>query len=223
MIIPELLVLNGFDQHHFRHHLDALCHTAKVLESVPPTPVLRLAALFHDIAKPRCFLIDENGTGHFYGHAPLGAQMAEEILTRLKFDNETKKSVCQLVKMHEDRFEPAPKPIKRVLGKIGADAFDDLLVLMEADDLGKRPEYQNPKSFFESYRKIAAEIIESNECFSLKNLAVSGDDLISVGLKPGKEMGAVLKTLLEKVIEGEIPNEKEKLLNFAKNLLYNVK
>ena len=110
-----------------------------------------------------------------------------------------------------------------MLGKIGADAFDDLLVLMEADDLGKRPEYQNPKSFFDSYRKIAAEIIESNECFSLKNLAVSGDDLISVGLKPGKEMGAVLKTLLEKVIEGEIPNEKEKLLNFAKNLLYNVK
>ena len=89
VIIPELSVLKGFDQRHFRHHLDAFGHTAAVLEAVPPVLELRLAALLHDIAKPLCQTVDENGTGHYYGHAQIGAKLSEEILTKLKFDNET--------------------------------------------------------------------------------------------------------------------------------------
>ena len=87
---------------------------------------------------------------------------------------------------------------------------------MQADDLGKRPEYQEPQSFFERYRKIAAEIIEKEECFSLKNLAVNGTDLIDIQVPPGPEMGKILSVLLEKVIEEELPNDKNSLLDFAK-------
>ena len=216
VFIPELSALKGFEQHHFRHDKDVLGHTAAVIDNIPPKPVLRLAAFFHDIAKPDSFSIDESKTGHFYGHAPLGAEKAEAILSRLRFDNETKKAVCELVRHHEDRFEPPAKAIKRVLGKIGPSLYDDLLTLMYADDLGKKPEYQNPKSFYDEYRLIAKKIVEEGECFSLKKLAVGGSDLISLGISPGPEMGRILNVLLEKVINGELSNEKEKLIEEIK-------
>lgn len=216
VFIPELSALKGFEQHHFRHDKDVLGHTAAVIDNIPPKPVLRLAAFFLDIAKPDSFSIDESGTGHFYGHAPLGAEKAEAILSRLRFDNETKKSVCELIRHHEDRFEPSAKAIKRVLGKIGPSLYDDLLTLMYADDLGKKLEYQNPKSFYDEYRLIAKKIVEEGECFSLKKLAVGGSDLISLGISPGPEMGRILNVLLEKVINGELSNEKEKLIEEIK-------
>lgn len=216
-IIPELSVLKSFEQHHFRHHLDAFEHTLAVLDNVPPIPELRLAALFHDIAKPLCQSFDENGTGHYYGHAQKNAGIAETVLKRLKADSETIKTVCKLVSLHESRFEPTPKAVKRFLGKIGPELFEKLLLLMEADEMGKREEFRLQKSVFDEFRKIAAEIIEKEECFSLKNLAINGADLISAGFSPGPEMGKMLDALLEKVIEGEIQNEKNELLSFAKN------
>ncbi|MBQ4546039.1 MAG: CCA tRNA nucleotidyltransferase [Oscillospiraceae bacterium] len=217
VLIPELEPLFGFQQRHFRHHLDAFGHTAAVLESIPPEPVLRFAALLHDIAKPRCFSIDENGTGHFYGHAQKGAEMAEKILSRLKSDNETKKSVCELIRRHQDKFDPEPKAVKRMLRKTGAEGFEHLLLLMEADEHGKRDEFRFPESGFEKFRKIAAEIIEKEECFSLRNLAIGGKELISAGIEPGPEMGKILEHLLEEVIEERIPNEEKALLAEAEN------
>ena len=216
-IIPELSVLKGFDQHHFRHHLDAFEHTLAVLENVPPVPELRLAALFHDIGKPFCQSFDENGTGHYYGHAQKSAEIAETVLRRLKADSETIKTVCELVRRHENRFEPTPKSVKRLLGKIGTELFEKLLVLMEADEMGKREEFRLSKSVFEEFRIIEKEIIGKNECFMLKDLAINGKDLISEGFEPGKKIGEVLETLLEKVIEGEVKNEKAELLFIAKN------
>ena len=220
VFIPELLVLDVFDQRHFRHDKDALRHTAAVLDNVPANPVLRLAALFHDIAKPDRITIDESGIAHYYGHAQKSAAMAEDILTRLKFDNETKSRVCELIRRHEDRFSAEPKAIKRLLGKIGPEAFGDLMTLMRADDLGKKTEYFPGEDFYQNYRNIAAEIIAKEECFSLRDLAVKGSDLIEKGMTPGPKMGAVLEALLDSVIEEKLPNEKETLLDFAMQNLF---
>ncbi|MBQ2862228.1 MAG: HD domain-containing protein [Oscillospiraceae bacterium] len=220
VLIPELLPLKGFEQHHFRHDKDVLGHTVAVLQNVPPVSALRLAALLHDIAKPLCQSFDENGTAHYFGHAPLSAQIAEEILLRLKSDNETKNAVCLLIRHHGDRFPAEPKAIKRMLSKIGPKNFDDLITLMRADDLGKRPEYYPGEEFFQNYKNIAAKIIADEECFSLKNLALNGRDLISAGFAPGPEMGRILSALLEAVLEEDLPNQKEKLLDYAiKNFL----
>ena len=216
-IIPELSVLKGFEQHHFRHDKDAFEHTLAVLENVPPERNLRLAALFHDIAKPLCQSFDETGTAHYYGHAQKSAEIAETVLRRLKADSETIKTVSELVRRHEDRFEPSKKSVKRLLGKTNPEFFEMLLSLMEADEMGKRAEFRFPKDVFDEFHRLSAEIVEKEECFSLKNLAVSGADLISAGFEPGPEMGKILENLLEKVIEGEIPNEKAKLLSFVKN------
>lgn len=220
VLIPELAVLNGFAQRHFRHDKDALCHTAAVIENVPPLPHLRLAALFHDIAKPLCQTVGNDGISHYYGHAPLGAQITGGILTRLKCDTETKNAVCELIKRHEDRFAAEPRAIKRLLGKIGKDAYDDLLTLMRADDLGKKPEYFPGEEFYENYLKIGADIIAKEECFSLRDLAVKGADLIEKGIEPGPKMGTVLDALLEEVIDEKLPNEKEALLEFAMQNLF---
>ena len=139
------------------------------------------------------------------------------MFRRLKVDSETIKTVCELVRRHENRFEPTPKSVKRLLGKIGPELFEKLLVLMEADEMGKREEFRLQKSVFEEFRIIEKEIIEKNECFMLKDLVINGKDLISEGFEPGKKIGEVLETLLEKVIEGEVPNEKSELLVIAKN------
>ncbi|MBQ6579550.1 MAG: polynucleotide adenylyltransferase, partial [Oscillospiraceae bacterium] len=153
----------------------------------------------------------------YYGHAQKSAEIAETVLRRLKADSETIKTVSELVRRHEDRFEPSKKAVKRLLGKTSPEFYEKLLSLMEADESGKRAEFRLGESVFEEFRRLAAEIVEKEECFSLKNLAVSGADLISAGFEPGPEMGKILENLLEKVIEGEIPNEKEKLLSFVKN------
>ena len=215
-IIPELSLLKGFEQHHFRHDLDAFEHTLAVIKNVPPQKNLRLGALFHDIAKPLCQSFDESGTAHYYGHAQKSAEIAEAVLRRLKSDSETIKNVSELVRRHEDRFEPSKKAVKRLLSKTNPEFFENLLSLMEADEMGKKEEFRLTKSVFEEFRSLAAEIVEKEECFSLKNLAVNGADLISAGFEPGKKMGEILETLLEKVIEGELSNEKEALLQFAK-------
>ena len=214
MLIPELSVLKDFNQCHFRHDKTAFEHTAAVLSNTPAKTSLRLAALFHDIAKPRCLNIDENGIGHYFGHAPIGAFIAKDILTHLKFDNETKSAVEELVRLHENRFPPESKAVKRLLGKIGAERYFDLIALMRADDLGKKAEYFPGEEFYENYRRIAEEIIAKEECFSLKDLAVKGSDLIAAGISPGPEMGKILDSLLEAVVDEKIPNEKEKLLDF---------
>ena len=218
VLIPELSVLKDFNQLHFRHDKTAFEHTAAVIKNTPPKPVLRLAALFHDIAKPRCLNIDENGIGHYYGHAPIGAFVAKDILTRLKLDNETKSAVEELVRLHENRFPAEPKAIKRLLGKIGAERYFDLLELMRADDLGKKAEYFPGEEFYENYRRIAKEIIKKSECFSLSDLAVNGKDLISAGIPPSPKMGEILQSLLEAVIDETVPNEKAALLDFVKKL-----
>ncbi len=212
VIIPELSVLKGYEQHHFRHHLDLLGHTAAVLENTPVEPVLRLSALFHDTGKPYCQSFDESGSAHYYGHAQKSTEIASKALSVLKFDTATREAVAELVLRHEERFSAEPKSIKRMLNKLGTERFEQLLSLMQADEHGKAAEYRLPDSDFLNYRKIAAEIIAEKQCFSLKDLAVSGKDLIELGYKPSPEMGKILDNLLDAVIEGEIPNEKAALI-----------
>ncbi len=214
VLMPELAVLKGYDQHHYRHNLDLLGHTLAAISAAPAKPVLRLAALFHDIGKPDCRTFDETGTAHYYGHAQISAEIAEQISDRLKFDNETKETVTELILHHEERFTAEPKQIKRMLNKLGEERFALLLYLMEADEAGKAEEYRFPKAAFDDIRAAAEKILEEKECFSLKDLAVNGGDLIAAGFAPGPEMGKTLNKLLEAVMDGKAENEKEELIKY---------
>ena len=214
-IIPELNAMQGFEQHNFHHIYDVLTHTAVVTENAPAILHLRLAALFHDIAKPLCFSLDENGTGHFYSHASLSAEIAEKRLTDLRCDNKTKEKVVRLIKAHDAPIEESEKIIKRRLASMGQELFYDLITLKRADTAGLAPEFAARNSHFDRLTEIAAEILKKEDCFSLRHLAVNGRDMLELGLK-GREIGDSLNFLLEAVIDGQCENKKDALIRFAK-------
>lgn len=215
VFMPELAKMEGFDQRNPHHIFDVLEHTATVVEMADKEPVVRLAALFHDIGKPDCFTVDEAGIGHFYGHGAISAEMTRSVMNRLKFDNDTKKKVLELVEKHDAHIEPSQRAVKRVLNKLSEEQFFNLMALKRADNFGQSPLHRERQKHYDKLEEIAGEIIEQEQCFSLKDLCVNGSDLISIGFKPGNEIGEMLKFLLEEVIDGKIENERQKLLDLA--------
>ena len=211
--LPEIKDMKGFEQHNFHHIYDVLNHTAKVVDSVYPAVDLRFTALFHDCGKPDCFSIDENGVGHFYSHASISGRKAEEALTRLRCDNATKDKVVKLVKIHDTPIEPDSKTVKKKLQKYGEEIFFDLIKLQRADNMGLSPEFLYRQETYDKLEEIARQVIEENQCFSLKDLAVNGRDMISLGLK-GKDIGTALDELLKAVIEEKCNNDKESLMSY---------
>ena len=211
--LPEIKDMKGFEQHNFHHIYDVLCHTAKVIDSISPAVDLRLAALFHDCGKPDCFSIDENGVGHFYSHASISARKADEALTRLRCDNATREKVVKLVKIHDTPIEPDSKTVKKKLQKYGEEIFFDLIKLQRADNMGLSPEFLYRQEIYSRLEESARQVIEENQCFSLKDLAVKGNDMIALGLK-GKDIGTALDELLKAVIEERCDNDRESLLSY---------
>ncbi len=214
--LPEFEQMQNFKQYNPHHIYDVLTHTAVVVENTPPVLHLRLAALFHDCGKPECFSLDENGVGHFYAHAKKSAQITEDVLARLKCDNATKNKVVKLVKIHDTPIELDERLIKKRMARLGTEMFFDLITLQRADNLGQAPQYRSRQKTFDEITKMANKIIAENQCFSLKDLNINGNDLISLGFN-GKKIGEMLGLILNEVIDGKLENEKEKLINFAKN------
>ena len=205
-VIPELAPTVGFRQHN-RHHIhDVFGHTARVVEAAPATAELRLAALFHDIGKPAVFTLDESGEGHFFGHAAVSAQLADEILHRLKASTALREEVNFLVKHHMDRYPAEEKIARRLLSRHGLGRMERLLELQTAD-MGGEPDGEP-----EALRSLLRTLAEKEGSLTLKTLAVSGRDLLELGVAPGPQMGRILNGLLEKVLAGELPNDREALL-----------
>ena len=211
--LPEIKDMKGFQQHNFHHIYDVLNHTAKVVDSVYPAVDLRLAALFHDCGKPDCFSLDDDGIGHFYSHASISARKADGALTRLRCDNATREKVVKLVKIHDTPIEPDSKTVKKKLQKYGEEIFFDLIKLQRADNMGLSPEFLYRQETYDKLEEIARQVIEENQCFSLRDLAVKGNDMLSLGLK-GKDIGTTLDELLKAVIEERCDNDRDSLLSY---------
>lgn len=215
VIIPEILPMVGFEQHNKYHIYDVYTHTAKVVANVPAEKTLRLAALFHDISKPACY-VEEEGVGHFYGHEKVSAEMADRIMRRLKADNATRERVVNLVRWHDLRPEATDKAVKRAMSKVGEENFHDWLAIKRGDNLGQAEWLRERQKQLDAVESIGDRVIAEGQCFSIKSLAVSGRDLLDVGIPEGPLVGLVLNSLLEKVLEEEIPNEKVALTEEAK-------
>lgn len=217
IFIPELEACIGFDQKNQHHVYDVFEHTLRVVDNMPPKLSLRLAALFHDISKPFCFEIGSDGEGHFYGHASKSSEMAENILRRLKYDNVTITDVCQLVKYHDHQIENSDKIIKRMLRRLGEKGFFDLLDLKRADNLGQSEEFRYRQDILQELENSARRILDEKACFSIKDMAINGSDLIKLGMVQGPEIGEVLEMLLDRVISGEIKNDRQELIACLKD------
>lgn len=190
-------------------------HMLHSLKHVRNDKVLRLTMILHDIAKPDTLQTDEDGIDHFYGHCDVGEEMARKILRRLRFDNDTIGKVCKLVKFHDQKLSLEPEKLRKSIVKIGPELFPLLLEVKEADMLAqstyKREEKQKE---LEDVRGVYQQILDAEDCLTLKNLAVTGRDLIEQGMKPGKELGETLQKLFEYVLEHPEKNTKEDLLYF---------
>ena len=214
IILPELQLEVGFNQRNPHHDKDIFNHTLAVVEKCPPRLNLRVAGLLHDIAKPSCFTVDAGGIGHFYGHDKIGVIISQQILTRLRFDNQSINDISILVREHMNVLtKPTEASVKRLINRVGEDLIGYLFALQRADALGSRlPENRIDQINMVEEKTIA--ILESNAPLSIKELAVNGRDLISeFSLKPGEEIGDMLKFILEKVLENPELNNKEKLFS----------
>ena len=176
-VIPELAPTVGFDQKNPHHIHDVFGHIASVVEAVPPAPELRFAALLHDIGKPRCFTLDEHGVGHFYGHAAVSADIANEVLLKLKAPNALREEVVFLVKHHMDRYEADENTARRLLSRHGLARMERLLTFQAADLGGRTREHPGQ---LEDLGALLRSLAEQEGALTLKTLAVSGRDLMAL-------------------------------------------
>ena len=211
-VIPELAPMVGFDQRSPHHAYDLYTHTAHVTAGVNGDLTIRWAALLHDTGKVPCFTRDETGRGHFYGHAPAGGKIAEEILTRLRAPADLRQEVVFLIENHMLSLAPDKVFLRKALSKQGWARVSDLLALQIADFQAKGKGEEGPD--FDRIDDLLAEIAEENPCLSLKELAVTGHDLTALGIT-GKAVGRTLSELLEAVLEDRVANERDALLSLA--------
>jgi len=216
VFIPEIGETIGFDQKTPYHCYDVYTHIIKVVAASENDKYSRLAALFHDIAKPRAFSVDETGRGHFYNHPTISAEMASLILQRLKAERITILNVCELIRYHDEEIIPIEKSVKKLLCRMSYEQAIRLMLLKLADMSAQAPEHQGRKSKAYEVIEIMKKLNESGSCIKLKDLAVSGDDLIESGFLKGPVVGEILNILLDLVVDEIIPNEKNSLLEFAK-------
>lgn len=220
LFIPELKDMFDFPQNNPWHIWDVFGHTIHAIEYCDSDDLtVRLAVFFHDFGKPHSYQDGEDGIRHFKGHGRVSADITDSIMKRLRFDNETRNNVVELVYYHDATFEVGKKYVKRWLNKIGEKQFRRLLQVKKADNKAQNLELSSDR--IEELNKIEAlidELLQEEECFSLKDLAINGKDLMSVGYTAGKELGNTLNRLLQLVIDGDCPNEKEKLLQEAESL-----
>lgn len=210
---PDLEPLVTLEQNTPWHCWGGWEHTVRAVEASPADLILRLTMLLHDIGKPSCKSTDEKGIDHFYGHPAAGARLAGQMLRALKFDNRTRERVVSLVEYHDVQIPCLERSVRRWLGRLGPEAFFQLLEVKRADGMGQAHEKVKGRlAELEELRALAERIIAQGQCFSLKDLEINGRDVLAAGVPAGPQVGRVLNGLLERVLRGELPNERDILL-----------
>lgn len=218
--LPEIAAMNGFEQHTPYHIYDVWEHTAYVVQYTPPYPLIRWAALLHDSGKPAAFFMDGE-RGHFYGHARLSVIMAKSVLGRLCFSQDFVSDVLELVRAHDDVIQPAPRPVKRALARLGGrtDLFKSLCELKRADAMAQAPRCAPRIALADDLLNTLDEILTTHAAFAVKDLEINGRDLMEMGVKPGPDLGMLLQRALDAVIDDEVPNERGALLELMNRLI----
>lgn len=219
VVLPEFDACMNCEQNH-PYHIDNVGeHTLQSLLCVENDKVLRLTMLFHDFGKPPVHSKNEEGVSSFYGHSAVSADMARDIMRRLKFDNDTTDKVKKLVAEHDRLIKNEPKYVRRAVSKIGKELFPYYLKVRKADILAQNPDTQKERlKELRELEKIYEQILTKEQAVSVKELAIDGRDLLSVGVKQGKQIGEILNSLLDIVLEEPEKNTKETLLALVEEI-----
>lgn len=220
VILPEWDAMVGVEQNTPHHKYDVADHTLHALKNVKKDKILRLTMLFHDMGKPAMKTTDEKGRDHFKGHALVSEEIARTVLRRLKFDNETVKKVTRLVCYHDYRIEATPQNVRRAMNRIGVELFPYYLAVRMADVKAQSPYRRRAKiENIVAMRELYQEALYNDQCVTLRQLKVTGRDLLKLGMQPGRQMGDMLSELLELVIDDPEMNDREKLCDYVKEKL----
>lgn len=216
VFMPELVTCVGFEQNTKYHCYDVFEHTLHALELCENDDLLtRLGILLHDIGKPLCYTEDEKG-GHFKGHAPVGVQITEDLLWRLRFDGNTVHRLKLLVEWHDLPILAEKRSVKRLLQRLCEEDILRLLEIKRCDRLAHAEDFRELPPSLQKIPAVIEQLHAEDACFTLKKMAVNGMDLMRIGVPEGKEIGRILQSLLEDVIDERLPNEKNALLQAAK-------
>lgn len=213
VILPEITPCVCFDQHNSHHIYDVYAHIIVAVSSAVKDKVVRLTLLFHDLGKPESFSLDENKNGHFYRHAEKSEIIARNILNRLKYDNESKRQILTLIRYHDAILQDDVKQVKRWLNRLGEDMFRKLIEVQIGDNFAQHPKHRDRQVTLNNIKKLIDQIIAENNCFSLRQLAVNGYDMIKLGYEKF-QIKSALQYLLNAVINNEVENERDKLINY---------
>ena len=213
IVLPEFDQLMTTGQETPHHMYSVGEHTLHAMKNIRADKILRLAMLLHDMGKPALKTVDEAGVAHFKKHALESERIAENVLRRLKFDNDTIRKVTRLVRCHDLRMPATAKSVRSAMNQIGEELFPYYMEVRRADVLAQSM-YQREEKIenLDQIEELYHQIVEDGDCVSLKDLAVTGRDLIASGMKPGKKIGEKLEELLKLVIEDPKLNTKEELL-----------
>lgn len=219
-IIPEIIPCFNFNQNNKYHKHDVYEHILYVVDNCNTTKFeIKMAALLHDIGKPKAYIEDMEGWGHFYGHPQISYEMSQSILRNdFRVSTEQLERTLELIQYHDMEVASTKASVKRALNKHGVDFMYDWFILKQADMDDHI--YPNKNCHYiidiSGIEARIQQILDEQSCFSLKDLAIGGKDIMTkLGVKPGKHIGIILNTLLEEVIDEKISNESEVLLNKA--------
>ena len=218
-IIPEFADSLYYKQNNPYHIYTVGVHSLMAVRYTEKDLVLRWAMFLHDIGKPFCESVDEEGIAHFYNHSLKSVSLAANILNRLKFDNKSTDKIIRLIKWHDRAIMAEQINVKKAIRLMGIDIFDDILKIREADIRAQNPKYIDKRlEKLEEVKNIYKDIINKKQCFSVDGLDISGKDLIDAGFREGKDIGGILEKLLDIVIQNPQINNKKELLNIAKQM-----
>ncbi|HTP58677.1 MAG TPA: HD domain-containing protein, partial [Spirochaetia bacterium] len=223
VILPELLEGEGVAQGSL-HCYDVLTHSIYACDAAPASSlVLRLAALLHDIGKPRTRNVEPDGHPTFYTHEKVSAAMTEDILMRLKLPLAVIKDVGHLIANHMFNYQEewSDAAVRRLVARVGEEKIDDLMTLRRADQIGMCRE--NAAAFPQGLADFAARVhsvMQEGRAFNLRQLAVNGSDLMeALAIPAGPVVGVILNELLQAVLDDPGMNDRAKLLEMGKRLL----
>jgi len=216
-IIPEFTSCYHTQQNNPYHVYNVAEHTMHTVKYVKNSSILRWTMLLHDIGKPLKKTTDTNGIDHFYGHQQTSEELANGILNRLRFDKETIKKISKLIFYHDLDINDNEKAIRKVISKVGEDSFIELLEVQKADAMGQNRIYLDKRILkLDNIKKIYNDIINSNQCLNIRDMAINGNDLILIGMQPGIDLKNMLNYLFECILENPELNDKQKLIDLAK-------
>ena len=214
VFLPELTLMENFEQNSPFHIYDAWEHTLICLKSCESDLELRLAALFHDIAKPLTYEQDADGVGWFPNHAIKGATMARDIMNRLKYSKKQIQVVTKLVEYHNRDFPLKEVDLKRFLSNFNSEELEKLFKLKYANVMAKNPDYMSDNDRLSDDFERVRSLIRRNEVIKKSSLKISGKDLINLGITQDK-VGNTLEAVYRAVLDGKVKNDKEILVNYV--------